>query len=86
MNIEKYHVHDSSSTPYERKQRIFEDVEVKDGKCDDSRDRPSAEAAIFEPEPPAEAAVVDEDDTWGFGTLGKSSSGKAKKKGFKRSA
>jgi len=63
MNIEKYHVHDSLSTPYERKQRIFEDVEVKDGKCDDSRDRPSAEAAIFEPKPPTEAAVVDEDNT-----------------------
>jgi len=38
-------------------------VEVKDRKCDDSRDRPSAKAAIFEPKPPAEAAIVDEDDT-----------------------
>ncbi len=56
-------MHDLLSILYERKQRIFEDVEVKDGKCDDSRDRLSTEAAIFKPKPPAEAAVIDEDNT-----------------------
>ena len=83
-NADKYHVHDSSSTPNDRKQRTSEDVEVRGTKSDfDCRDEPDAEA---EPEPPTEAAVVDEDATWAFGGSAKSSSGKGKKIGMKRSA
>jgi len=84
-NADKYHVDDSSSTPSDRKQRTFEDVEVGGTKSDfDSRDGPAAEAADPQSEPPTEAAAVNEDDVWGLGMSTKPFSGKGKKKGMKR--
>jgi hypothetical protein len=92
-NADKYHVHNSSSTRNDRKQRTFEDVEVRGTKSDfDSRDGPAAEAAVPEPEPttevadpepepPTEAAAVNEDDTWAVGGSIKSLNKKEKKKG-----
>lgn len=92
-NADKYHVHDSSSTRNDRKQRTSEDVEVRGTKSDfDSRDGPAAEAAVPEseatteaadspPEPPIEAAAVNEDDTWAVGGSIKSLNKKEKREG-----
>lgn len=56
-NADKYHVHHSSSTPNDRKQRTSEDVEVRGTKSDfDWRDEPAAEAA--EPEPPTQMPLL----------------------------
>lgn len=72
-NADKYHVHDSSST---------QDVEVGEMKSNfDSYDGPATEAADPEPEPPTDAAAVNEDGTWMVGGSAKSVNKKDKKKG-----
>ena len=83
-NADKYYVDDSFSTPNDRKQRASEDVEVRRIGCDfDSRDGLAAEAAVLEPEPPTEAAAVNEDgwgEVGGFGGSAKPLNGKEQKK------